>query len=70
MTGTVLDVACKPGDVVAADQTLVVVSAMKMEHKLAAGVAGIVRKVAATKGGTVDQGAELVVVEPNKEAAS
>lgn len=70
MTGTVLDVACKVGDTVAADQTLVVVSAMKMEHKLMAGVAGTVRKVAAAKGGTVDQGAELVVVEPAKETKS
>lgn len=68
MTGTVLDVACKVGDVVAADQTLVVVSAMKMEHKLVAGVRGVVRKVAASKGGTVDQGAELVVVEPQPES--
>jgi biotin carboxyl carrier protein len=66
MTGTVLEVACKPGDVVEARQTLVVVSAMKMEHKLTAGVAGVVRKVTAQKGGTVDQGAELVVVEPQK----
>ena len=40
---------------------------MKMEHKLTAGVAGTVRKIAATKGGTVDQGAELVVVEATKE---
>ncbi|MBL8755483.1 MAG: hypothetical protein JNK15_19440 [Planctomycetes bacterium] len=63
MTGTVLDVLCKPGDVVAADQTLVVVSAMKMEHKLTAGLAGTVRSVAAKKGGIVDQGAELVVVD-------
>jgi biotin carboxyl carrier protein len=70
MTGTVLDVACKVGDVVAADQTLVVVSAMKMEHKLLAGVRGTVRKVAAKKGGTVEQGAELVVVEPATEAKS
>jgi acetyl-CoA/propionyl-CoA carboxylase biotin carboxyl carrier protein len=68
MTGTVLDVACKPGDRVAANQTLVVVSAMKMEHKLTAGVAGTVRKVAATKGGTVEQGAELVVVDRDADA--
>jgi acetyl-CoA/propionyl-CoA carboxylase biotin carboxyl carrier protein len=64
MTGTVLDVLCKPGDVVEADQTLVVVSAMKMEHKLAAGVAGTVQSVAIEKDATVDQGAELVVVVP------
>jgi biotin carboxyl carrier protein len=69
MTGTVLEVACKPGDEVTAEQTLVVVSAMKMEHKLTAGVAGTVKKVAAQKGGTVDQGAELVVVEPKKAEA-
>jgi biotin carboxyl carrier protein len=64
MTGTVLDVACKLGDVVGADQTLVVVSAMKMEHKLVAGVAGTVRELAVTKGALVEQGADLVVVEP------
>ena len=69
MTGTVLDVLCKPGDVVAADQTLVVLSAMKMEHKLTAGLAGVVQSVAAKKGGTVDQGSALVVVEPTKEKA-
>lgn len=68
MTGTVLDVMCKPGDTVAADQALVVLSAMKMEHKLTAGLAGIVLSVAAKKGGTVDQGAALVVVEPTREA--
>lgn len=63
MTGTVLEVRCKVGDAVAADQTLVVVSAMKMEHKLTAGVAGLVQSVAAKAGSTVDQGAVLVVVE-------
>lgn len=68
MTGTVLDVSCKPGDVVAADQTLVVLSAMKMEHKLTAGVAGTVEVVSAKAGGTVDQGAALVVVTPRVEA--
>ncbi len=47
--------------------SLVVVSAMKMEHKLVAGVAGTVRSVAARKGANVDQGAELVVVEQHPE---
>lgn len=64
MTGTVLDVLCKTGDTVAADQTLVVLSAMKMEHKLCAGLAGVVQSVAAAKGGTVEQGQALVVVAP------
>lgn len=69
MTGTVLDVLCKVGDEVEADQTLVVVSAMKMEHKLSAGVAGVVQSVSAQKDATVDQGDELVVVEPKAEEA-
>jgi acetyl-CoA/propionyl-CoA carboxylase biotin carboxyl carrier protein len=69
MTGTVLDVLCKPGDVVAADQTLVVLSAMKMEHKLTAGIAGTVEVVSAKPGGTVDQGATLVVVTPAADPA-
>lgn len=64
MTGTVLQVQCKVGDVVAADQTLVVLTAMKMEHKLTAGIAGVVQALHASVGATVDQGAELVVVEP------
>lgn len=66
MTGTVLDVLCKPGDVVAANQPIVVLSAMKMEHKLCAGVDGLVRSIEAQKGGTVEQGAVLAVVEPQE----
>jgi len=61
-------VLCKPGDAVTADETLVVLSAMKMEHKLTAGLAGVVTSVAASKGGTVEQGAALVVVAPPEQA--
>lgn len=67
MTGTVLEVSCAPGDRVAADQTLVVVSAMKMEHKLSAGVDGVVQSVSTEAGATVDQGDALVVVDPAAE---
>ena len=67
MTGTVLAVSCKAGDVVAADQTLVVVTAMKMEHKLTAGIAGTVKRVDTAVGSTVEQGAALVEVEPQKQ---
>ena len=63
MSGTVLEVLCKTGDKVTADQTLVVLSAMKMEHKLAAGIAGTVRSVEVTADDTVDQGAALITVE-------
>ncbi|MAD33992.1 MAG: hypothetical protein CMJ88_09560 [Planctomycetes bacterium] len=67
MTGTVLEVSCAPGDAVDAEQTLVVVSAMKMEHKLSAGVAGVVQSVTTEPGATVDQGAALIVVEPSED---
>jgi biotin carboxyl carrier protein len=60
-------VSCKAGDVVAADQTLVVVTAMKMEHKLSAGIAGVVKRVDTAVGATVEQGASLVEVEPQKQ---
>ena len=67
MTGTVLEVSCKPGDQVDAEQTLAVVSAMKMEHKLSAGIAGVVQSVSTKAGATVDQGDALIVVEPAAE---
>jgi biotin carboxyl carrier protein len=70
MTGTVMDVLCAVGDEVAADQTLAVLSAMKMEHKLTAGVAGIVQVVSTKPGATVEQGATLVVVEPKPADAN
>ena len=52
------------GDAVTADQTVAVVSAMKMEHKLVAGLDGTVAEVAGEVGANVDQGALLVRVEP------
>ena len=39
-------------------------TAMKMEHKLSAGIAGVVQSVSTEAGATVDQGDALVVVEP------
>ena len=63
MTGTVLAVLCKPGDEVDADQPLVVLSAMKMEHRLTAGIAGVVQRVDAAVGANVEQGSVLVAVE-------
>jgi 3-methylcrotonyl-CoA carboxylase alpha subunit len=63
MTGTVLDVPVKVGDAVTADATVVVLNAMKMEHKLRAGVAGVVKEVSCKAGEIVDQGRVLVRVE-------
>src|SRR5690606_10374680 len=54
MTGTVLSVAVRPGQAVAADETVAVVSAMKMEHRLRAALAGTVLEVLVLAGQTVD----------------
>ena len=62
MTGTVLEVLVKLGDTVTADQPVVVLNAMKMEHKLTAGVAGKVQEVGCKPGEIVDQGRVLVRV--------
>lgn len=62
MTGTVLDVLVAVGDTVTADSPVVVLSAMKMEHKLLAGIAGVVQEVNCRAGELVDQGRLLVRV--------
>jgi biotin carboxyl carrier protein len=67
MTGTVLQVLCRVGEQVAAGRTLVVLTAMKMEHRLAAGVAGKVVELLAQEGAAVEQGRLLVRVEPAAE---
>jgi acetyl/propionyl-CoA carboxylase alpha subunit len=63
MTGTIQSVAVAVGDAVEKGRTLVVLTAMKMEHKLTAGIAGRVVELRATVGATVDQGHVLVRVE-------
>jgi biotin carboxyl carrier protein len=64
MTGTLVKLSVRPGDPVEVGQVLAVVSAMKMEHRLVAGLAGRVAEVAAEAGATVDEGALLVRIEP------
>ncbi len=66
MTGTVLSVHVAIGDSVDVGDLLVALSAMKMEHKLCATVAGVVTKLTATVGDTVDQGTTLALVEPEE----
>lgn len=63
MTGTVTKVLVAQGQQVEKGQTLVVLTAMKMEHKLNAGIAGKVAELAAKEGAIVDSGAVLVRLE-------
>jgi biotin carboxyl carrier protein len=64
MTGTVLKMLVKKGDVVLANAPLVLLSAMKMEHRLLAPRAGVVAAVGAADGATVQGGTVLVRLEP------
>ena len=63
MTGTVLAVHVAVGDRVEVGQTVAVVTAMKMEHKLQAEIEGVVAEVGAAAGDQVDQGAVVVRIE-------
>ncbi len=63
MPGLVLKVLVRPGDVVRAHQTLVVIEAMKMEHAVEAPHDGIVKKVHCAEGGRVTEGTPLIELE-------
>jgi propionyl-CoA carboxylase alpha chain len=63
MPGEVLDVRCSVGDRVDAQQTLVVLEAMKMEHHVRAPKAGIVAELRVSKGEQVQGGTVLLVLQ-------
>lgn len=64
MPGKVLKVLVVEGDTVAHGQALVVLEAMKMETKLYAESAAVVKKIRVAAGDTVDHGAVLVELGP------
>ena len=63
MTGRVVEVPVAEGDRVEAGATLVVLEAMKMEHKLQAQADGMVTTVRVAAGQMVDPDEILVVVD-------
>jgi propionyl-CoA carboxylase alpha chain len=63
MPGTVLAVHVKPGDTVTAGQLVMVVEAMKMEHRITAPQAGRVAEVRAYRGDQVSGGDLLAVID-------
>ena len=65
MPGLVLDIRVKPGDVVTAGQTLVVLEAMKMEHHMNAPAAGTVTGLSVAIGQQIENGVVLLTVEPD-----
>jgi biotin carboxyl carrier protein len=63
LPGKITHVAVRPGDRVAAGDTLVVIEAMKMENEFKASAAGTVAEVRVQPGQAVNPGDVLVVVE-------
>jgi 3-methylcrotonyl-CoA carboxylase alpha subunit len=66
MPGTVLKVLAEEGQTVAAQQPLVVLEAMKMEHVVVAPYAGVVQKLCFRPGALVAKGATLVELEEQR----
>jgi len=61
--GLILDVKVQPGDVIKADQVVVILEAMKMESEITAPAAGKVKSVRVKKGDSVQEHDLLVEVE-------
>lgn len=62
MPGTVVRVEAEPGAAVAEGQALIVIEAMKMEHRIVAPVAGVVAELHVRAGQQVEAGAVLAVI--------
>jgi acetyl-CoA carboxylase carboxyltransferase component len=69
MQGTIVSISVAEGDAVQPRTPVLVIEAMKMEHVIAAEVAGIVRTITAVVGTTVYPGDALVLVEEGAAAA-
>lgn len=63
LPGKITHVAVRPGDTVAAGDTLLVIEAMKMENELRAGAPGTVAEVRVQAGQTVNAGDVLIVID-------
>ena len=61
--GTIVSVSVTEGQSVVADQELVVMEAMKMEHVISSSFSGIVRQVSVHEGDVIQEGFPLVFVE-------
>ncbi len=66
MQGTVVSIDVREGDVVRAGQQLVVLESMKMEHVVAAEVAGVVTSVPIAVGRHRDAGRRAGVVDARR----
>ncbi|WP_287267298.1 acetyl-CoA carboxylase biotin carboxyl carrier protein subunit [Thermogemmatispora sp.] len=70
MAGTIVKVQVSEGEPVRQRQVLVILSAMKMEHVIAAPYDGVVRRIYYREGDVVQGGAVVVEVEMGQGEAS
>tara|TARA_B100000131_G_scaffold55958_1_gene51177 strand:- start:6640 stop:6840 length:201 start_codon:yes stop_codon:yes gene_type:complete len=63
MPGTILDIMVTPGESVSSGQPLLLMEAMKMEHKIVSPSDGTIENLLCNIGDRVDQGAVLIVVD-------
>ena len=66
MPGKIVKVLVSVGQNVAAEQSLVIIEAMKMENELRSPIDGVVAAVEVSEGAAVETNALLVVVEPEE----
>ena len=62
MPGKVVKVLVNVGDEVVQGQTVIIISAMKMESEYKVGKDGIIKEVLVSDGDTVDGGQTLIVI--------
>ena len=70
MPGRVLSIAVAPGDTVTRGQLLLVLEAMKMEHRITAPADGTIGSIQVTEGEQVANGAMLVVLDEQTRQAT
>lgn len=63
LVGNVWKIVSKPGDIVAEDQTLLILESMKMEIEVVAPKAGTVREILVKETDVVKEGQVLVVLD-------
>jgi acetyl-CoA carboxylase biotin carboxyl carrier protein len=64
VAGTVWKILVAIGDMVSAEQDLVIIESMKMEIPATSTHAGVVRRILVAQGEAVSEGQHLVIIEP------
>jgi biotin carboxyl carrier protein len=63
LPGVILDVKVKVGDAVKRGQTVIILEAMKMENQINADKDGVVKELLVSKGESVLEGTDLIIIE-------